>query len=64
MEEEGLRRYQRVVQSLLHYNMICLNRIRSIGKCLFENIAKELRIQAAQSTLEHVFYGQHGLFRC
>ena len=29
----------------------------------FEDIAKELGIQAAWSTLEHVFHDQHGLFR-
>ena len=29
----------------------------------FEDIAKELGIQAARSTLKHVFHDQHGLFR-
>ena len=33
MEEEGRRRYLRVVKSLLLY-IICLKRMRSIGKCL------------------------------
>jgi len=32
-------------------------------KIPFEDIAKGLEIQAAQSTLEHVFHDQHGLFR-
>ena len=29
----------------------------------FEDVAKELGIKAARSTLEHIFHDQHGLFR-
>ena len=48
MEEEGLRRYLRVVWSLLRY-MIC-QQDKEHWQMPFEDIAKELGIQAARST--------------